>query len=105
LANLIRSSGRSPAALAAAAGVAPSILSRFLAGARGITSDTFDRLAAALGGLRLVEVAAGRRGRSRPVLPATRDQAEASEVLLDSLPHRPPAPLSEAPALELETPE
>jgi plasmid maintenance system antidote protein VapI len=64
LAALIRGSGQTPAALASAAGVAPSVLSRFLNGRRGLTSDTIDRLAVALGGVRL-ETAKG-RGRGRP---------------------------------------
>lgn len=45
-------------AVAAAAGLAPSIVSRWMAGQRGLTLDSFDRIAAALG-LRLVET--GRR--------------------------------------------
>lgn len=65
LAALVRQSGRSPAAIAAAAEVSPSVVCRFLSGARGITSETFDRLASALGGLRLVEVST-RRKRSDP---------------------------------------
>lgn len=64
LAAMIRASGMTPAALAAASGVAPSILSRFLRGQRGLNSDTIDRLAAALGGIRLETTRA--RGRTRP---------------------------------------
>jgi hypothetical protein len=91
LADLIRHSGRPPAAIAAAAGVAPSVLSRFLTGSRGIHSDTFDRLALALGGLRLVAISAGRRGRQRLPRPATRAQVEAAAGLPDPLPDQPPA--------------
>lgn len=65
LAALIRDSGHRPAALADDAGVAPSVLSRFLSGERGISSETFDRIAAALGGLRLVELTR-RRGKPGP---------------------------------------
>lgn len=50
----------SPYAVATAAGVAPSVLTRFMNGERGLTTDTLDRLAEALG-LKLVET---RRGRS-----------------------------------------
>jgi Helix-turn-helix len=66
LAALIRSCGCPPAHLAAAAQVAPSVLSRFLRGERSLALDTVDRLAAALGGLRLVEMAPRGRGRARP---------------------------------------
>ena len=68
LAALLRDCGRSPAAIAAAAEIAPSILSRFLRGERSLSLDTVDRIARALGGLRLVAV--GRRpGRGRPAPP------------------------------------
>lgn len=90
LAALLRDCGRSPAALAAAAEVAPSILSRFLRGERSLSLDTVDRIATALGGLRLVAV--GRRpGRGRPAMPANGEEPrenhpEAAEV------EPPPAP-------------
>ena len=57
-----RRSGRTPAAIAVEAGVAPSVLCRFLSGERGLNSDSIDRLAAALG-LRLVAIG---RPRARP---------------------------------------
>jgi transcriptional regulator with XRE-family HTH domain len=58
LREIIRSRGTAYAT-AKAAGVDPGVVSRFLNGERGITSDTLDRIALALN-LRLVEV--GRRG-------------------------------------------
>jgi hypothetical protein len=51
--------GRCPHAIAMSAGVAPSVVSRFVGGTRGITSETFDRLAAVLG-LRMVDTGRGR---------------------------------------------
>jgi hypothetical protein len=62
LAALIRSSGQLPTDLARDAGVAPSVLTRFLRGERGLSSESIDRIADALGGLRLVRV----RGRATP---------------------------------------
>lgn len=56
-----------PYALALAADVAPSVLSRYLSGERGLSMDSFDRLASALG-LRLVE--GPRRGKPAPKVPA-----------------------------------
>jgi transcriptional regulator with XRE-family HTH domain len=49
-------------AVAESAGVAPSVVSRFLARERSLTLETFDAIAGGLG-LRLVEAA---RGRGRP---------------------------------------
>ena len=49
-----------PYAVARLADVAPSVMTRFVNGERGLTLDTFDKIAEALG-LRLVEIA--RRGR------------------------------------------
>lgn len=54
--------GRTPHGLATAAGISPAVISRFLAGQRGITSDTLDRLAEAMG----LHLAAVTRGRGRP---------------------------------------
>jgi hypothetical protein len=62
LAALIREAGRLPIDLARDAGVAPSVLTRFLRGERGLSSESIDRIADALGGLRLVRV----RGRATP---------------------------------------
>jgi transcriptional regulator with XRE-family HTH domain len=56
-----------PTAVAKAADVAPSMITRFLNGQRGLTLDTFDRVAAALG-LRLVE-GPRRGGRSQAEAP------------------------------------
>lgn len=53
---IVRSRGDSPRSLAIEAGVAPAVLSRFLAGTRSMTVDSLDALAASLG-LRLVETA------------------------------------------------
>lgn len=54
--------GLSASAIARAAEVAPSMLTRFLAGDRGLSLDTFDRVSQALG-LKLVE--GGRRDLTR----------------------------------------
>lgn len=51
---IVRSRGDSPRSIAIEAGVAPAVLSRFLAGTRGMTLDSLDALAGSLG-LRLVE--------------------------------------------------
>jgi hypothetical protein len=59
-----------PYAVATAAGVAPSVLTRFMNGERGLTLDTFDRLAAL--GLRLAET---RRGRSAAAGPSGAETA------------------------------
>src|SRR5947209_4435062 len=52
-----------PTALARAADVAPSVVTRFLSGQRGRTLDTFGRIASARG-LKLIE--GPRRGGARP---------------------------------------
>ncbi len=62
LRDAIRRDGRAAHAIAGAADVDPGILSRFLSGKRGITIDSLDRIAGALG-LGLVATA---RGRGRP---------------------------------------
>src|SRR3954464_5110827 len=67
LRQIIRERDLSASEVARSAGVAPSVVSRFLARRRGLTLDTFDAIATALG-LKLVESA---RGRSRPARPAT----------------------------------
>jgi transcriptional regulator with XRE-family HTH domain len=90
-ADLIRQAvaarGLSGAELARAAGVHPATVTRFLAGASGLTLDSFDAIAAALG-LRLVET--GRRLGRRPVpvppparpAPPEADRAATSTVLV-----------------------
>ncbi len=50
--------GMTPYAVAVAAGIAPSIVNRFMSGQRGLTLDSLDAVAGALG-LRLVD--SGRR--------------------------------------------
>src|SRR3954447_9480834 len=67
LRQTIRQRALSAYEVARSAGVAPSVVSRFLARRRGLTLDTFDAIATALG-LKLVESA---RGRGRPAGPAT----------------------------------
>ena len=62
LRDAIEASDHTPYALGKAAGVDPGILSRFLAGRRGMTSDTIDRVAGALG----LHLGAPARGRGRP---------------------------------------
>jgi transcriptional regulator with XRE-family HTH domain len=57
-------------AVAASAGVAPSVVSRFLARERGLTLDTFDAIAGGLG-LKLVEGGRGKGRTSRAARPAT----------------------------------
>lgn len=49
LRKAITDSGLTPYALSKASGVSQAVLSRWLSGKRGITLDTADRLAAALG--------------------------------------------------------
>jgi plasmid maintenance system antidote protein VapI len=49
LAELIRTCGMTPAELAQAASVSPSVLSRFLSGQRTLSLATVDRLADVLG--------------------------------------------------------
>src|SRR3954451_8153391 len=55
-------------AVAESAGVAPSVVSRFLARDRGLTLQTFDAIAGGLG-LKLVETARGRGRLARPAAP------------------------------------
>jgi plasmid maintenance system antidote protein VapI len=45
----VRDSGRTPYAVAQAAGVPQAVLSRFLRGERGVTLDTAEKLCRALG--------------------------------------------------------
>jgi hypothetical protein len=63
LAEIIRNTGEPPIKLARAAKVAPSVLSRFLAGERGLTTESIDRIAEALGGLWLVRPKAPKKPR------------------------------------------
>lgn len=71
LRHVIAGRGLSPHAVASAAGVAPSALSRFVRGERGLTLQSVDAVAEVLG-LRLVEV----RGHGRAV-PQSRKPAAA----------------------------
>lgn len=80
LRDAIRASDRTDHDLAIAAGVAPSALSRFMRGERGLTLDTVDALCEVLG-YRLVGATGGRRGRGRAETPTAR-----------ALMHEPPAP-------------
>src|SRR4051812_20973545 len=68
---IIRERGLSAYGLARSAGVAPSVVSRFLSRERTLNLDTFDAIAGALG-LRLVE---GGRGRARPAAPRPAPEA------------------------------
>jgi plasmid maintenance system antidote protein VapI len=60
LRSIISARGLSPYSVSRLADVAPSVLTRFVNGERGLTLDTFDRIALALG-LRLAE--GSRRGK------------------------------------------
>ena len=62
LRNAIERSDLTPYALGKAAGIDPGILSRFLAGRRGVTSDTIDRIASTLG----LHLGTATRGKGRP---------------------------------------
>ena len=62
LRDAIERSDLTPYALGKAAGIDPGILSRFLAGRRGVTSDTIDRIAFALG----LHLGTATRGKGRP---------------------------------------
>lgn len=76
---IIRARGLTAYELARAIDTAPSVISRFLAGERGLTLDTFDRLAEALH-LRLIET-------SRPSPRSTgrgRTRADRTDRALDA---------------------
>lgn len=60
LREIIRSRGLTPYAVAQAAKVSPSVVTRFMNGERGLTLTTFDAIATALG-LRLQQTAGGLR--------------------------------------------
>jgi transcriptional regulator with XRE-family HTH domain len=62
LRDAIERSDLTPYALGKAAGIDPGILSRFLAGRRGVTSDTIDRIASTLG----LHLGTATRGKGRP---------------------------------------
>jgi transcriptional regulator with XRE-family HTH domain len=62
LRDCIERDPRAPHAIARDAGVSAASLSRFLAGKRGLTSDTIDALAAELG----IHLGAPTRARGRP---------------------------------------
>jgi DNA-binding phage protein len=69
LRTIIRGRGLTPYSVATSAGVAPSVLTRFMSRERGLTLDTFDAIAEALG-LRLVETGRGKARAPRPAKPA-----------------------------------
>jgi hypothetical protein len=62
LAALIREDPRTPIDIARDAGLAPSVVSRFLLGERALSLGSLDRISAALGGVRLVRVRPARKG-------------------------------------------
>ena len=64
LKRVIEESGYSSAEVAKMAGVVPRVVQRFVAGERGLTSDSFDKIAEALD-LRLTEMARPTRKRAR----------------------------------------
>jgi transcriptional regulator with XRE-family HTH domain len=68
--------------VAHAAGVAPSVVSRFLSRERGLTLETFDAIAGALG-LRLVETA---KGRTRPLAKTARPSPACQPAMPDDQP-------------------
>lgn len=77
LRDAIDRDGRSPYAISKAAGVDAGILSRFLSGQRGITSDTIDRLASALGlHLGTATRSKGRPRREAPGIDATNPELD-----------------------------
>jgi hypothetical protein len=85
--------------VAQTAGVAPSVVSRFLSRERGLTLATFDLIAGALG-LKLVESGRG-RGRPSPAARSPREPVDVagvegpagvpSGIVGTDLPERPPA--------------
>jgi hypothetical protein len=62
LRDAIERSDLTPYALGKAAAVDPGIISRFLAGRRGVTSDTIDRIASTLG----LHLGTATRAKGRP---------------------------------------
>ncbi len=62
LREIIRARGLTPYAVATAAGVSPSIVTRFDKGDRGLTTPTLDAICSALG----LELRETRRGRPAP---------------------------------------
>ncbi len=59
---IIRARGLTPYAVSQAADVSPSVVTRFVNGERGLTSDSLDLICEALG----LELRETRRGRSTP---------------------------------------
>jgi transcriptional regulator with XRE-family HTH domain len=78
LREIIVGRGLTAYSVAHSAGIAPSVVSRFLSRERGLTLETFDALAGALG-LRLVETAKGRRP-ARAGRPSPADLVGAGDV-------------------------
>jgi len=76
LREIIDRRGLTAYGLAQSAGVAPSVVSRFLSRERGLTLETFNAIAEALG-LRLVETARGRGRPSKPTRPGRPRVADA----------------------------
>lgn len=62
LRSIVRARGLTPYAVAQAAGLSPSVVSRFMNAERQLTTDTLDAVCAALG----LELRETRRGRSKP---------------------------------------
>jgi hypothetical protein len=69
LRTIIRAGRLTPYSVATSAGAAPSVLTRFMNRERGLTLDTFDAIAEALG-LKPVESSGRGKGRARPDPPA-----------------------------------
>jgi hypothetical protein len=83
LRDAIERSGLTPYALGKEAAVDPGILSRFLAGRRGMTTDTVDRITATLG----LHLGAPARAKGRPrrdLGPVQEVEGEPSEVSIVS---------------------
>lgn len=94
LREIIAGRGLTAYSVAQSAGVAPSVVSRFLSRERGLTLETFNAIAEALG-LRLVETARGRGRPSKPARPGRPRAADATgedpaEVPLSILDHSGP---------------
>ena len=73
LRSIIRARNLTPYAVSQAAGVSPSVVSRFVNGERGLTTDSLDAVCSALG----LELKETRRGRHAPG--ARQAEAEGSD--------------------------
>lgn len=76
LRDCVERDGRAPHAIALEAGISPACLSRFLAGKRGMTTETLDALAATLG----LHLTAPSRPRGRP-----RREISVSSVMTETI--------------------